>query len=90
MDDPEEIPMSNNSNVVEQHGCIVCGKVYNLLVVYAPDGRLVDCTVTSPGGRRVQDAHWPLVACDRHTQAEIETSLTNHYPGKAKEDLEDD
>jgi len=83
--------MSNNSDVVEQHGCIVCGKLYNLLVVYAPDGSLVDCAVTGPGGgHRVQDAHWPLVACDRHTEDEINIALANHYPGKAKEDKEDD
>ena len=82
--------MSENSNVVEQHGCIVCGKVYTLLVVYNPDGHLVDCAVTSPGGQRVMDDHWPLVACDRHTQEEIKTALANHYPGKAKDDLEDD
>ena len=82
--------MSDNSNVVEQHGCIVCGKVYNLLVIYAPDGRLVDSTVTSPGGHPVRDAHWPLVACDRHTEEEIRVALAKHYPGKAEDDLEDD
>ena len=82
--------MSNNSNVVEQHGCIVCGNIYNLLVVYSPNGQLIDCTVTSPGGRRVPDAHWPLVACEKHTQTEIENALARHYPGKATDDLEDD
>jgi len=82
--------MPDNTHVMEQHGCIVCGKVYNLQVEYAPDGRLVDCTVTSPGGRRVTDAHWPLAACTKHTQSEIETALAKHYPGKAIQDLEDD
>ena len=82
--------MSNNSNEVEQHGCIVCGNIYNLLVVYSPNGQLIDCTVTSPGGRRVPDAHWPLVACEKHTQTEIENALARHYPGKATDDLEDD
>jgi hypothetical protein len=83
--------MSNNSDVVEQHGCIVCGKIYNLLVVYAPDGKFVDCAVTSPGGgHQVQDAHWPVVACDRHSEEQINAALENHYPGKAKEDKEDD
>ena len=82
--------MSNNSNVVEQHGCIVCGKLYSLLVVYDPEGNLIDCAVTSPGGQRVMDAHWPLVACTRHTEEEIKAALANHYPGKAKDDLEDD
>ena len=82
--------MSNNANAIEQHGCIVCGNVYNLLVVYDADGRLVDCTVTSPGGQRVRDDHWPLVACDKHTREQIETATANHYPGKGKDDLEDD
>jgi len=82
--------MSNNANVVEQHGCIVCGKIYNLLVIYNPEGKLVDCTVTSPGGQRVRDAHWPLVACNQHTETEINTALANHFPGKSKDDLEDD
>ncbi len=86
----KEYSMPDNTNVVEKHGCIVCGKIYNLLVVYAPDGRLVDCAVTSPGGRRVLDAHWPLVACDRHTQTEVDAALASHYPGKAIEDREDD
>jgi hypothetical protein len=82
--------MSKNSNVMEQHGCIVCGKVYNLLVLYDPEGKLFDCAVTSPGGHRVVDAHWPLVACNKHTEEEIKTALANHFPGKAKDDLEDD
>jgi hypothetical protein len=82
--------MSDNANVVEEHGCIVCGKVHTLLVEYAPNGQLIDCTVTSSGGRRVPDAHWPLVACNKHTPKEIETALARHYPGKAIEDHEDD
>jgi hypothetical protein len=82
--------MPENTNVGEQHGCIVCGKLYNLLVVYSPEGKLLDCAVTSPGGHRVQDVHWPLVACNYHSQEQIDTALANHYPGKAKEDKEDD
>jgi hypothetical protein len=82
--------MSENTHVMEQHGCIVCGKVYALLVEYAQDGQLVDCAVTSPGGRRVPDEHWPLVACEKHTPEAIETALAKHFPGKAAEDREDD
>lgn len=82
--------MSQNKKVVEPHGCIVCGKVYNMLVVYSPDGKLVDCTVTDAGGRRVPDPNRPLVACDRHTESEIETALAKHYPGMPQaEDKED-
>jgi hypothetical protein len=62
---------SENTTTVEMHGCIVCARIFNILVVYAPDGRLVDCVVTSPEGHRVPDDRRPLVACDTHTTAEI-------------------
>ena len=82
--------MSDNTNRVEQHGCIVCGKIYNLLVVYAPSGMMVDCTVTSPGGCVVPDATRPLAACNTHSGAEIETALARHYLGMEQaEDRED-
>jgi|GEM_PF-5840249 len=32
--------MSENKNVVKIHGCIVCARLFNILVVYAPDGKL--------------------------------------------------
>ena len=63
--------MSENKNVVEIHGCIVCAKLFNVLAVYALDGRLVGCTVTSPGGHIVPDKRRPLVACETHTAKEI-------------------
>ena len=82
--------MSDNTNRVEPHGCIVCGKIYNLLVVYAPSGLMVACTVTSPGGRVVPDTVRPLAACNTHSRAEIETALTRHYPGMEQaEDRQD-
>jgi hypothetical protein len=84
-----EINMLNSTPPVEQHGCIVCGKLYNLLVVYDSVGRVVDCKVTSPGGKCIPDER-PLVACERHTQEEIKHALATHYPGKAIEDLEDE
>ena len=62
---------SENKIVDEIHGCIVCAKLFNILVVYTPDGKLLDCTVTSPGGHIVPDKHQPLVACDSHTAEEI-------------------
>jgi hypothetical protein len=83
-------PASDNSNSVEQHGCIVCGKIYTLLVLYDPQGRLVDCMVTSPGGQRVMDPDRPLVACSRHIQAEIKRALAIRYPGLDQDDLEED
>jgi hypothetical protein len=65
---------SENKNVVEMHGCIVCARIFNVLAVYTSDGRLVDCAVTSPGGHCVTGERQPLVACDTHTAEEIETA----------------
>jgi hypothetical protein len=48
---------SENMNIVEMHGCNVCARVLNILAVYAPDGRLVDGKVLSPGCHRVPDEH---------------------------------
>jgi hypothetical protein len=66
--------MSENKNVVEMHGCIVCARGFNTLAVYTPDGRLLGCTVTSSGGHCVPDDRQPLVACDTHAAEEIETA----------------
>ncbi len=73
-----------NRKVVEPHGCIVCGAVYNVLVIYNPAGRMIDCTVTDPGARRIPDPDRPLVACNRHSPEEIERALAKHYPGKSQ------
>jgi hypothetical protein len=61
-----------------------------MLVVVGTDGKLVDCTVTSPGGHRVLDARRPLVACNKHTEAEIENALANCYPGAAQAENHED
>ena len=82
--------MSANTNRVEKHGCIVCGKIYNLLVVYTPSGKMAGCTVTSPGGRVVPDTVRPLAACDKHSVLEIETALARHYPGTEQADDRED
>jgi hypothetical protein len=66
--------MSENKPVVEVHGCIVCARIFNILAVYTPDGKLLDCTVSSPGGHCVPDERRPLVACDTHIAGEIETA----------------
>ena len=76
---------SENKNVVEMHGCIVCARTFNILAVYTPDGRLVDFAVTSPGGHRVPDEGQPLVACDTHTAGEIEAA---HQRWQSRNDTE--
>jgi hypothetical protein len=77
--------VSENKNAVEIHGCIVCAKLFNILVVYTPEGRLVDCTVTSPGGHIVPDERRPLVACDSHTAREIESAYKKWQSTNGKE-----
>jgi hypothetical protein len=77
--------MSENKNVVEMHGCIVCARIFNILAVYSPDGKLVDCIVTSPGGHIVPDEHQPLVACDTHTERQIEIAYKRWQSRMGKE-----
>jgi hypothetical protein len=79
------VTKSENKNAVELHGCIVCARVFNVLAVYTPAGRLVDCSVTSPGGHCVRDERQPLVACDAHTEGEIETAYKRWQSRKDKE-----
>lgn len=65
---------SDNKNVVEMHGCIVCARTFNILARYTPTGSFTDCVVTSPGGHCLPDEQQPLVSCDTHTADEIEAA----------------
>ena len=76
---------SENKSVVEMHGCIVCARLFNILVVYTPDGKLIECTVTSPGGHIVPDESKPLVACDTHRAEEVESAYIRWQSAKGKE-----
>ena len=77
--------MSENPTKGEIHGCIVCGKLYHLYVVYDSNGHYVDCKVMSAGGVRVPDTRRPLVACETHSSKEIEAAVMRVY-GKQKDD----
>ncbi len=79
------INTSENRTVVEIHGCIVCAKLYNILVVYTPEGKLLDCTVTSPGGHIVPNESHPLVACDSHVKVEIKSAVNKRQSTTDKE-----
>ena len=70
----------------EMHGCIVCGKLYQLLVAYDANGKYIGSKVMSAGGREVKDASRPLVACEKHTTEEIERAVKRVYGVKDKED----
>jgi len=71
----------------EMHGCIVCGKLYQLYVVSDAKGKYMDSKVMSAGGKLVPNAKRPLVACESHTEAEIESAVVRAY-GPQKEDDE--
>ncbi len=70
----------------EMHGCIVCGKLYQLYVVYDANGKFMDLKVMSAGGKRVPNAHRPLVACEKHSEEEIEAAVTRTYGDQKNED----
>ena len=69
----------------EMHGCIVCGKLYQLYVVYDAHNKFIDCKVMSAGGKCVPNSNRPLVACEKHSAAEIEAAVHRVY-GKHEED----
>jgi succinate dehydrogenase/fumarate reductase-like Fe-S protein len=79
--------MSENKTKGEMHGCIVCGKLYQLYVLYDSNGKYVGSKVMSAGGKSVNDKTRPLVACERHTGLEIERAVKRVF-GEHK--IEDD
>ncbi len=83
---------SKNKKTMEIQGCLVCARTFNVLAVYGPDGSLVDCAVTSPGGHCVPDERQPLVACDTHTTDEVEAAYKRWLSryGKELDDEQED
>jgi hypothetical protein len=63
----------------EMHGCVVCGKLYQLYVVNDANGKFVDAKVMSAGGKLVPNVKRPLVACEKHSDAEIESAVVRAY-----------
>jgi hypothetical protein len=84
--------MTQDDKKAEQHGCIVCGKTYHLHLKRDASGRITQCAVVSPpGGRCLPDEDRPIVACSRHSQAEVDRALAGHHPGRQQDpDDEDD
>ncbi len=78
--------MADKTTKGETHGCIVCGNLYQMLVVYDLHGRFIDCKVMSAGGKRVINEDRPLVACTRHSAKEIENAVARVYGAKREED----
>jgi hypothetical protein len=63
--------MTENKAKGEMHGCIVCGKLYQLIVVHDSNGNFIGSKIMSAGGKEVKGADRPLVACEKHTDEEI-------------------
>jgi hypothetical protein len=78
--------MSDKHTTGEMHGCIVCGRLYQLYVVHDDKGRYIGCKVMTPGGKVVPNPTRPLVACERHTDREIEAALERAYGPNADRD----
>ena len=76
--------MTEKESRTEVHGCIVCGKLHQLFVVYEADGKLFDFKVMSMDGKKAAHPQRPLVACEKHTNEEIERAVKRVY-GESKE-----
>jgi len=77
--------VSEKKAKTETHGCIVCGKLYQMVVAYSPSGDYIGSKVMSVGGKEVTLIDRPLVACERHTDEEIKRAVDRVY-GKHDED----
>jgi hypothetical protein len=70
----------------EMHGCIVCGKLYNMYAFYDANGNFIGSKVMSAGGHEVKGAGRPLVACDTHSDADVARAVETVYGQQSKED----
>jgi succinate dehydrogenase/fumarate reductase-like Fe-S protein len=86
--DPEDWRqnMSDTKAKGEMHGCIVCGRLYQLYVAYDSTGKFIGSKVMSAGGKEVLGQGRPLVACERHTEQEIERAVNRVYGEQPDED----
>lgn len=71
--------MSDTMGKGEMHGCIVCGKLYQLLVAYDANGKYIGSKVMTSGGKEVKGVKRPLVACETHTGEDVEQAVERVY-----------
>lgn len=71
--------MPGTSGKSEMHGCIVCGRLYQLLAAYDANGKYIGSRVMTGGGKVVMGTTRPLVACETHTGEEIEEAAERVY-----------
>ena len=70
----------------ETHGCIVCGKLYQLYVVHDSNGEYLGSKVMSAGGVEVKGYGRPLVACETHSAEEVKRAAERVYGKQGEED----
>lgn len=78
--------MPENKAKGEMHGCIVCGKLYQLIVVHDSNGNFIGSKIMSAGGKEVKGMDRPLVACERHTDEEIERAVRRVFGDQHPDD----
>ena len=78
--------MPENITKGEMHGCIVCGRLYHLYVVHNAQGKYLGSRVMSAGGREVKGANRPLVACESHSEEQVERAVKRVYGEQKDED----
>lgn len=70
----------------ETHGCIVCGKLYQIYAVYNPEGKYIGGKIMSAGGKMVENTNRPLVACEKHSDEDIERAVHRVFGTNDKEE----
>lgn len=78
--------MSEPKATGEMHGCIVCGKLYQLYVIHDAAGNYMGTKVMSAGGKEVTGANRPLVACESHSADEIARAVQRVYGNQNQDD----
>ncbi|MBP6177064.1 MAG: hypothetical protein KA473_17095 [Anaerolineales bacterium] len=81
--------MTEKFTTGETHGCVVCGKLYQMYVVRDALGKFVDAKVMSVGARLVSHPQRPLAACESHAEEQVEAAVLRIYGKPPKEDDED-
>ncbi|HEY3473837.1 MAG TPA: hypothetical protein VGK56_04455 [Anaerolineales bacterium] len=71
----------------ETHGCIVCGKLYQLYVIHDSEGNYLGSKIMSAGGVEVTGYGRPLVACETHSPDEVGRAADRVY---GRQQFEDD
>jgi len=70
----------------EMHGCIVCGKLYQIYVVSDANDKFLGCKVMSVGGGPIPNDDHPLTAWGKHFDQEIEAAVRRVYDKLEKDD----